>query len=124
MPNYSLISPLRNCLPNLLMENIMEIKVHYTDREDGYLWKPNSNGKFSFSSAYDVTRPKVSMKAEYKFLWNQRTPKKIPFSFGSLKTVSFLLMTNLIKLEFLALGLDEGMALERAKWRAGIRVEE
>ncbi|CAH9093635.1 unnamed protein product [Cuscuta epithymum] len=79
MSGKTLNPQVRNCLPRYVIDNIHAMNIRFTDQEDNYIWQPCSDGNFSFSSAYDVIRPKKTLLPLAKYIWNNRIPKKNSF---------------------------------------------
>ncbi|CAH9146737.1 unnamed protein product [Cuscuta epithymum] len=79
MHNNSLIPAIQNCLPNYIITKITDLNISFNDTKDAHIWKPNSNGIFSFNSAYDVMRPKMTLNLSAKYVWNSCTPPKNSF---------------------------------------------
>ncbi|WMV30173.1 hypothetical protein MTR67_023558 [Solanum verrucosum] len=71
---------IRQEVPPLLIPKILRCRIHYqAGVEDTTVWKPNENGVFSCSSAWNICRKKKDSNTLNKLIWHTQIPFKISF---------------------------------------------
>lgn len=68
---------LKELVGESITAEIVQNRVSERNELDICVWKPSSNGKFTMTTAWEVTREKGVILPWHNWLWNKDLPKKI-----------------------------------------------
>lgn len=80
---------LHSDLPADVLNFVSSFSFYFTGQCDNLVWKLESSGKFTLSSAYHLVHPSVPASATRSIVWNSRIPTRISFLFWSMRNRLF-----------------------------------